>query len=77
MWSPYSKSNALIELLNTSINSLYELWGFIFLCFQLNFWPLQSIRVEVSNFVGPIQSIFNALIKLLTIYFEGKEFMEL
>jgi hypothetical protein len=33
--------------------------------------------VEVSNFVGPIQFIFNALIKLFTAYFEGKEFMEL
>jgi hypothetical protein len=36
-----------------------------------------SIRVEFSNFVGPIQFISNALIELFTIYFEGWKFMEL
>jgi hypothetical protein len=77
MWSPNSKYDALIELLTiASILSLHELWGF-FLCFQLNFWPLQSIRVEVRDSMGLVQFIFNALIELLTIYFEGLEFMEL
>jgi hypothetical protein len=36
-----------------------------------------SVKVEVFNFVGPIQFIFYALIELLITYFEGKEFMEL
>jgi hypothetical protein len=77
MWSPNSKSDALIELLTiASILSLHELWGF-FLCFQLNFWPFQSIRVEVSNSMCLVQFIFNSLIELLTIYFEGPKFMEL
>jgi hypothetical protein len=33
--------------------------------------------VEVSNSMGPIYFIFDALIELLTNYFEGPKFMEL
>jgi hypothetical protein len=52
--------------------------GVLFLFFvQFILLPTLINRVQVCNFLSPNQFIFDTLIKLLTIYFEGPKFMEL